>query len=128
MQPWGTWWASGFPANSGAKWIWTRADAANDEPNWNWQQFFYRYTNTKNTAIQATLIIAADNVASILINDALVGNSTENVTRVNITVQPGENKFQINVANRGGPAGLCVAAQDASGFLFVSDGRWTTTL
>jgi hypothetical protein len=126
MNPWGTWWAAGFPGNAGAKWIWTNPRAAADEPSWGWQQFFYRYTNTTNAPIQVTLIVAADNVSSILVNDALVGNSTGNVTRVSVRFLPGENKLQINAANQGGPAGLCVVAQGANGTVFVSDGTWTT--
>jgi hypothetical protein len=77
--------------------------------------------------INVTLIVAADNVASILINDANVANSSGNVTRVNVSFPPGENKIQINAANRGGPAGLCVAAMANNQYVFVSDGRWTTT-
>lgn len=126
MNPWGTWWAAGFPGNAGAKWIWTNPRAAADEPSWGWQQFFYRYTNTTNAPIQVTLIVAADNVSSILVNDALVGNSSGNVTRVSVRFLPGENKLQINAANQGGPAGLCVVAQGANGTVFVSDGTWTT--
>lgn len=126
-NPWGTWWASGFPTNSGAQWIWTNVGAINNEPSWDNRQFFYRYTNSTNNMINITLIVAADNVASILINDANVANSSGNVTRVNVSFPPGENKIQINAANRGGPAGLCVAAMANNQYVFVSDGRWTTT-
>lgn len=125
MQPWGTWWASGFPANVGAKWIWTFAGANNNEPNWDWRQFYYRYTNSTNGMIVATLTVAADNKAMVYLNDGLVGSSSGNVTRFQVSFPPGESKLQINAANMGGPAGLCVVAQDASRVLFVSDERWT---
>jgi hypothetical protein len=70
--------------------------------------------------------VAADNKAMVYLNDALVGSSSGNVTRFQVSFPPGESKLQINAANMGGPAGLCVVAQDASRVLFVSDERWTT--
>jgi hypothetical protein len=126
MNPWGTWWDSGLLAKTGAKWIWTFAGAKDNEPSWDWRQFYYRYTNSTNTMIPATLKILADNKAMVYLNDTLI-TSFNGVTQIQVNFPPGESKVQINAANMGGPAGVCVAAQDGSKVLFVSDERWTTS-
>jgi hypothetical protein len=126
MAPWGTWWAPGFPDDGSAKWIWTFTSAQQNEPSWSFRRFFYRYTNTRNTSITATLTAAIDNTGSLHVNDNFIGNTTGHVTRWQITLPPGESKIEINAANQGGPAGMIAICKEGNTTLFATDSSWTT--
>lgn len=125
MSPWGTWWARGFPDDGTAKWIWSFASANNNEPNWSFRRFFYRYNNATGAPISATLTAGIDNTGSLMINDNLIGNTRGDVTSWQVTLPTGESKIEISAANRGGPAGLIVICKQGAKTLFVSNGQWT---
>jgi hypothetical protein len=125
MNPWGKWWAPNFPDDGSARWIWSAASAANDEPSWGFRRFFYRYNNTSGAPISATVTAAIDNTGTLLINDNLIGNTSGNMSSWQVTLPTGESKIEISAANRGGPAGLIAICKQGSKTLFASNGEWT---
>ena len=129
MAPWnGTWnGLASFPDDGTAKWIWTRAGAAHDDPTRNEKPFVKRYVNSTNQIIPAILYACVDNVASMWINDQIIAPRWEGFGRWSIQLPPGESKIHINAANQGGPAGLIVICKDGNNkTLFVSDSSWVT--
>jgi hypothetical protein len=129
MAPWnGTWnGLASFPDDGTAKWIWTRAGAARDDPTRNEKPFVKRYVNPTNQIIPAILYACVDNVASMWINDQIIAPRWEGFGRWSIQLPPGESKIHINAANQGGPAGLIVICKDGKNkTLFVSDSSWVT--
>jgi hypothetical protein len=123
--PWGKWWTPNFPDDGTAKWIWTFASAINDEPNWGQRQFYKRYVNNDNKVYNATLTIAADNIGSVFVNDALISPNFSGTGSWNVILPPGENKIQINASNQGGPAGVIAIAKADNKTLFTTDNSWT---
>lgn len=128
MAPWNGKWngLASFPDDGTAKWIWTRANAAKDDPTRNEKPFVKRYVNPTNTPIQATLYACVDNVGSLWINDTVVAPRWEGLGRWSVQFPPGESKIHINGTNTGGPAGLIVICKNGTKTLFVSDSSWVT--
>ena len=129
MAPWnGTWnGLSSFPDDGTARWIWTRADAARNDPNHNEKPFIKRYVNPTNQVIPATIYACADDFGSMWLNDAPVALNWNGFGRWSVQIPPGESKLHINARNTGGPAGLIVICKDNSNkTLFVSDSSWVT--
>jgi hypothetical protein len=124
--PWGTWWASGFPDDGTASWIWANAGALQNEPSWNWFKFMKLYTNTSDSVISATLDIAIDNYGSVFVNDENVTYDFAGRKQATIQLLPGENKIIVNAQNQGGPAGFIAIARVGGMTLFVTDDSWKT--
>jgi hypothetical protein len=128
MSPWNGVWngLASFPDDGTAKWIWTRMNAAREDPTRNEKPFIKRYVNPSNTTKQAILYACVDNVGSLLINDQIVAPRWEGFGRWVIQLPPGESKIQINGQNTGGSAGLIVICKEGNKTLFVSDSSWVT--
>jgi hypothetical protein len=129
MAPWnGTWnGLASFPDDGTARWIWTRADAARNDPNHNEKPFIKRYVNPTNQVIPATIFACVDNFGSMWLNDQPVALNWQGFGRWSVQIPPGESKLHINARNTGGPAGLIVICKDNNNkTLFVSDSSWVT--
>jgi hypothetical protein len=128
MAPWnGTWnGLASFPDDGTAKWIWTRAGAARDDPTRNDKPFVKRFVNPTNQVISAILYACVDNIASMWINDQTIAPRWEGFGRWSVQFPPGESKIHINAANQGGSAGLIVICKEGNKTLFVSDSSWVT--
>lgn len=128
MAPWnGTWnGLASFPDDGTAKWIWTNANAARDEPTMTEKPFVKRYVNSTHQTISAVIYACVDNVGSMWLNDAPVALRWEGFGRWSIQLPPGESKLQINARNTGGPAGLIVICKEGTKTLFRSDASWVT--
>jgi hypothetical protein len=128
MAPWnGTWnGLASFPDDGTARWIWTNANAARDEPNHSEKPFVKRYVNPTNQTIAATIFACVDNVGSMWLNDNPVALNWQGFGRWGVQLPPGESKLHINARNTGGPAGLIVICRDGTKTLFRSDSSWVT--
>ena len=128
MTPWYKNWngLASFPDDGTAKWIWTRMNAAREDPTRNEKPFIKRYVNPSNTTKKAILYACVDNVGSLLINDQIVAPRWEGFGRWAIQLPPGESKIQINGQNTGSSAGLIVICKEGNKTLFVSDSSWVT--
>ena len=127
MEPWAGAW--GIRADTlqdrEAKWIWRVAGAAQDEPSWAEWTFLTTFVNTTDQPINAVLHCVVDNTGKLFINNKFIA-STGGYTKVNVTFPPGQNLIEMPSANRGGPAGLCVSAQQlpTNKILFHTDETW----
>ncbi len=128
MAPWNGVWAglASFPDDGTAKWIWTNANAAKNEPNMTEKPFVKRYVNPTNQTIAATIYACVDDVGSMWLNDAPVALKWGGFGRWSVQLPPGESKLHINAHNTGGPAGLIVICKDGTKTLFRSDATWVT--
>ena len=129
MSPWnGTWnGLASFPDDGTARWIWSNANAARDEPNHSEKPFVKRYVNPTNETIQATIFACVDNIGFMWLNDQPVALNWQGFGRWAVQIPPGESKLHINARNTGGPAGLIVICRDSKNkTLFASDGSWVT--
>jgi hypothetical protein len=129
MAPWNGKWngLASFPDDGTAKWIWTRAGAARDDPTRNEKPFVKRFMNPTNQVMPATIYACVDDFGSMWLNDNPVALNWNGFGRWLIQLPPGESKIHINARNTGGPAGLIVICKDGKNkTLFVSDSSWVT--
>jgi len=126
-SPWGTGWKNNIGLNdSSANWIWYTPNAQNNAPvNPNPVIFQYIYSNNTGSNISATLYCIPDDWTSFSLNNRLIVSNTSNAIRVNLLILPGNNLFEFNAINGGGPAGLVVTVYDSnSRLLFHTDSSW----
>lgn len=137
MEPWAGAW--GIRANSigdaGAKWIWrplggigwlfSGLTAAANEPSWAEYTYLTTFTNPRSEPMQILLHCIVDNKGKVLLNNKEVG-ATGGYTKLNLTVPPGQNLFEFPSSNQGGPAGICISAQELPrmNVLFHTDETW----
>lgn len=127
MEPWaGAWGIRNNTLNDNeAKWIWRMAGAQQNEPSWAEWTFLTTFVNTTNAPINAVLHCVVDNRGTLLLNNKVIA-STGGYTKVNVTFPPGQNLIEMPSMNQGGPAGLCVSAQQlpTNKILFHTDETW----
>lgn len=128
--PWGRWWegVGSFPDDGNAKWIWARPGAEVDEPARNTLTFMKTFTVKGKQPISATAYIWCDNVGWAGLNMKQSFGDWNGGKIIQMTLPPGENLFQINATNQGGPAGVIgILKNNATGeVLWVTDKTWRT--
>lgn len=126
IGPWGTTWSGleNFPKDPNTQWIWNSPGAQNNAPSSINIRFVYFYTNTTQSAQQATLSFVVDNYGVVYLNNQILTNGLEGFNQLNVTFAPGENMVELVAQNFGGPAGLAVICKQGPTTLFRSGPGW----
>ncbi|MCL4787675.1 MAG: c-type cytochrome [Verrucomicrobia bacterium] len=112
------------------EWIWHPNDG--QPPGRGEVRFFRKSFTVRGEVSKATLAVAADNQATVWLNDEAAGSSDshERAASSDVTrrLKPGENVLAIRAANQDGPAGLLVRLEIITATqrkqLVVSDTTW----
>lgn len=128
IGPWYTTWAGigQIPTQGNPQWIWNSPNADKQNMPNGYVTFNYVYKNTSGLA-QATLWVAADNLATVFMNGTAVGGEISNFGAPIITFLNGDNLIKIVARNDGGPCGLLVNCVSEGVSLFTTNADWRYT-
>jgi hypothetical protein len=137
-------WGSSDYIDTTANWIWYTDDSASNAPTNTTPVlilYLYDYTcngNTDNcTMTTANIYGMCDNSSTLWVNNSNTDNNGtamaisggwggSGATGYTVTINPGMNYIEVQVANAGGPAGLLLSFIDATtgDLLFNTNGSW----
>lgn len=133
IAPWGM--DKKFPDKT-AQWIWYTNFANTNSPTTTQPiTIQYIYSNTSKILLNGILYVMIDNSCDIYLNKNKLGTNINQgwlgtLNQINFTIQPGDNLFEFDVKNDGGPGGLLVSAitlgngHDNSNVLFHTNSYW----